>query len=193
MSAYVFIGAGVAALAAAEAVRGLDPSASITLLSDDPHGYYSRPGLAYYLAGELDERILFPFQPHELKQRGFTLEKARVTRILPAEKVVELDGARRIPYDRLLIATGARAVPLDTPGAQLEGVHKLDSLEDARRLVGRSRGAHHAVVVGGGITALELAEGLAARHVKVHYLLRGERYWPNVLDEVESGIIERRL
>ena len=116
MSAYVFIGAGVAALAAAEAVRGLDPSASITLLSDDPHGYYSRPGLAYYLAGELDERILFPFQPHELKQRGFTLEKARVTRILPAEKVVELDGARRIPYDRLLIATGARAVPLETPG-----------------------------------------------------------------------------
>jgi len=193
MSAYLFIGAGVAALAAAEAVHELDPAASITLLSDDPHGYYSRPGLAYFLAGELDERILFPFQPQELNRRGFTLLHARAERILPAEKVVELDSARRISYDRLLIASGARAVPLKTPGAQWAGVHKLDSLDDARRLVDRARGARGAVVVGGGITALELAEGLAARHVKVHYLLRGERYWPNVLDESESSIIERRL
>jgi NAD(P)H-nitrite reductase large subunit len=49
------------------------------------------------------------------------------------------------------------------------------------------------VVVGGGITALELVEGLIARGVKVHYLLRGDRYWSNVLDEQESRIVEHRL
>jgi NAD(P)H-nitrite reductase large subunit len=49
------------------------------------------------------------------------------------------------------------------------------------------------VVVGGGITALELAEGLAARRVKVHLLIRGDRYWSNVLDETESEIVQHRL
>jgi NAD(P)H-nitrite reductase large subunit len=48
-------------------------------------------------------------------------------------------------------------------------------------------------VVGGGITALELVEGLLSRGVKVHYLLRGDRYWSNVLDKQESSIIEHRL
>ena len=50
-----------------------------------------------------------------------------------------------------------------------------------------------AVVVGGGITALELAEGLLARGAKVHYLLRGDRYWSNVLDEAESELVENGL
>ena len=50
-----------------------------------------------------------------------------------------------------------------------------------------------AVVVGGGITALEIVEGLVARGVKTHYFLRGDRYWHNVLDETESRIVERRL
>ncbi|MEJ5225642.1 MAG: FAD-dependent oxidoreductase, partial [Anaerolineales bacterium] len=58
---------------------------------------------------------------------------------------------------------------------------------------GHSGAAVPAVVVGGGITALEIVEGLAAQRVQVHYLLRGERYWGNVLDETESHIVERRL
>ena len=49
------------------------------------------------------------------------------------------------------------------------------------------------MVVGGGITALELTEGLLARGMKVHYLLRGDRYWSNVLDQHESKMVEARL
>ena len=66
-------------------------------------------------------------------------------------------------------------------------------MEDAKHLLKHARRGRVAVVVGGGITALELAEGLLARGMKVHYLLRGDRYWSNVLDEQESRIVEQRL
>jgi len=72
-------------------------------------------------------------------------------------------------------------------------VLKLDDLEDAKHILKSIRRGRTAVVVGGGITALELAEGLRARGMKVHYLLRGDRYWSNVLDEHESKVVEHRL
>jgi NAD(P)H-nitrite reductase large subunit len=75
----------------------------------------------------------------------------------------------------------------------LDGVVKLDDMDDARRILKGCRRGRMAVVVGGGITALEIVEGLRARHVRTHYFLRGERYWGNVLDETESRIIEGRL
>ncbi len=96
---------------------------------------------------------------------------------------------KKLTYDRLLIATGARAVRMDVPGANLEGVVVLDNLDDARRIIKSARRTRSAVVIGGGITALEIVEGLVSRGVKTHYFLRGERYWSNVLDETESGIV----
>jgi NAD(P)H-nitrite reductase large subunit len=101
--------------------------------------------------------------------------------------------AGSLTYDRLLLATGSTAVPLTIPGADLQGVVKLDDYEDARRILSLSRRTRSAVVVGGGIIAVELVEGLLAQGLKVHYFLRGDRYWPNVLDENESRLLEHRL
>src|SRR6185369_13091959 len=110
-----------------------------------------------------------------------------------AEHLLELNDQSTVSYDRLLIAVGAQAMPLDVPGAELEGVLKLDHMSDAKWILKQARRGRTAVVVGGGITALELIEGLLARGMKVHYLLRGDRYWSNVLDEHESSIVEHRL
>lgn len=194
MTSHLLIGSGVAAVAAAETIRKLDEQAVIELIAQDPAGYYSRPGLAYVLSGEVNEKMLFPFSADDFRRLGVRLHSARATRILPAQKMVELDGgSTRLAYDRLLIATGARAIRLNVPGADLEGVFKLDTMEDARRLIRAARPGRSAVVTGGGITALELAEGLAARQMSVHYVLRGERYWPGVLEESESRIVENHL
>src|SRR5262249_23570439 len=73
------------------------------------------------------------------------------------------------------------------------GVVKLDSLDDARHILKLARRRKSAVVVGGGITALELVEGLRARGMEVHYFLRGARYWSDVLDEAESNLVLDRL
>jgi NADPH-dependent 2,4-dienoyl-CoA reductase/sulfur reductase-like enzyme len=190
---HVIIGSGVAGIAAIEAIRSVDPVSSITLIGDDPYGFYSRPGLAYYLSGELHDKALFPRTAEDLQKLNFRSIKGSVTKILGAEHIVELKNESRISYDRLLIAVGARAMPLEVPGADLEGVLKLDHMSDAKLILKQARRGKTAVVVGGGITALELTEGLLSRGMKVHYLLRGDRYWSNVLDEQESRIVEHRL
>ena len=190
---YVIIGAGVAGYAAIEAIRSVDRVGEIIMISDDPHGYYSRPGLAYYLTGELQDKALYPRTLEDYKKIKFSFHKCRVTRILRSEHALEIEGKPRLTYDKLLIAVGARALPLKVPGSKFDGVVKLDHLTDAQNILKLAKSGKTAVVVGGGITALELTEGLLARGMKVHYLLRGDRYWSNVLDQRESKVVEGRL
>lgn len=190
---YVIIGTGVAGLSAVEAIRGVDRSGEVILLGDDPHGYYSRPGLAYFLTGELRDKMLFPKKRDDYARLNFRYHKARVVGINRPSRTLQLEDKPLLSYDKLLIATGASAIPLTVPGANLPGVVKLDHLEDARGILKQVRRGRTAIVVGGGITALELTEGLLARGMRVHYLLRGSRYWGNVLDERESRIVEARL
>ncbi|HSL46692.1 MAG TPA: FAD-dependent oxidoreductase [Anaerolineales bacterium] len=190
---YVIIGSGVAGIAAIEAIRSVDQTGEIALIGDDPYGFYSRPGLAYYLTGELHDKALFPRTAEDFRKLNFHYVKGRVKKILRAEHRVELENLTAISYDRLLLAVGAQAIPLEVLGADLEGVLKLDHMSDAKLILKHARRGKTAVVIGGGITALELSEGLRARGMKVHYLLRGDRYWSNVLDEQESRIIEHLL
>jgi NADPH-dependent 2,4-dienoyl-CoA reductase/sulfur reductase-like enzyme len=190
---YLIIGCGVAAIGAAQAIRRLDSSGTLTIVSEDPFGFYSRPGLAFFLTRESPEETLFPLPKDELKQLATDWIIDRVTRIDPAAHRVWMERRGEVTYERLLIATGSVANLPAIPGIDQEGVVKLDSLEDARQILQLSRRARTAVVTGGGITALELVEGLVARKVKVHYFLRGDHYWSNVLDESESQIVEAHL
>ena len=190
---YVIIGSGPAGISAAEAIRSLDTSGEITLITEDQDGYYSRPGLAYYLTGEIPESGLYPFQPKELQRLRMQHVHGRAVQIKADEHRLILQNGQSTAYDRLLIAVGAQAVTIQNPGVELQGVFKLDTLENARHILKMARKAKSAVVIGGGITALEIVEGLRARGVRVHYFLRGDRYWANVLDEHESRIVEHHL
>ncbi len=190
---YLIVGIGAAGFAAAETIRDHDPSGNIVILSEDPHGYYSRPGLAYYLTGEVTEELLLPFGRQDLQRLNLRLVRAQATRLDLAAHQVAMDREKSLPYDRLLLATGSQAVEPPVPGGDLEGVVKLDHMEDAHHILKLSRRGRAAVVVGGGITALEIVEGLKARGVQVHYFLRRDRYWSNVLDQAESQWIEHRL
>lgn len=204
---YVIVGSGVAGIAAIEAIRRVDDQAEIWLIHDDPHGFYSRPGLAYYLTDEIPEAQLFP-KSVDWKRLRVRRLWGRVTQIDPQQSQVKgtayhpekglfsykvREEAFTLAYDRLLLAVGSQAIPLSVPGTDLQGVVKIDHLEDARRILALARRSRTAVVIGGGITSLELVEGLRAQGLHVHYLMRGERYWSNVLDEVESRIVENRL
>jgi len=193
MSRYVILGAGIAGFSAAETLRSLDPVAEILLVSDDPDGFYSRPGLAYYLTGEIPEKQLFLFSKKGELNLNIQTIKGRVSHLDPITHTIKIDTAGLLTYDRLLLATGAGAMPLNIPGAALRGVVKLDDLEDTRHILSLVRHTKSAVVVGGGVVAVELVEGLVAQGVKVHYLLRGDWFWSNVLDEAEARIVERKL
>jgi NAD(P)H-nitrite reductase large subunit len=193
MTRYVIIGTGISGLSAAHTLSSLEPGANITLVSEDPHGFYSRPGLAYYLTGEIPEKQLFPFLKKGKQKLDVQHTIGRVTRLIPQSHSLEINQQGTMMYDRLLLATGAKSVPLDIPGADLRGIVKLDDLEDTRKILSLVRRTKTAVVIGGGVLGVELVEGLMAHNVKVHYLLRGDWYWSNVLAEVESRMVERNL
>jgi 3-phenylpropionate/trans-cinnamate dioxygenase ferredoxin reductase component len=190
---YVIIGSGVAGVAAAEAIRCQDPGGSLLMIGNEPEGYYSRPGLAFYLTGELNEKQLKPLPDQYFTKMGIQQLVGNVSRIHPNAHQVELEHGQRVQYDRLLIATGAAAAAPRLKGLQAEGVVKLDCLADARQILRQARKTRTAVVVGGGITALEIVEGLVAQRVQTHYFLRGDRYWSSVLDETESCLVLDRL
>lgn len=193
MTRYVLIGSGIAALSAAEAIRQTDATGSITLVSEEPHPFYSRPGLAYLLRKDIGEDQLRIRTEKDIAELRLERLTARVERLEPEARELVLADGRQLNYDRLLLATGALAAPPPFPGANLAGVVKLDSLNDTRRILQLARRRRPAVVVGGGITALELAEGLCTRGMKVQYFLRGTRYLSDVLDEVESRMVLDRL
>jgi NADPH-dependent 2,4-dienoyl-CoA reductase/sulfur reductase-like enzyme len=190
---YLLIGSGVAALSAAESIRRLDAHARITMVSAEHGAFYSRPGLAYVLTGEVPEGQLHIRTPSEIEALRLDRITGTATALDTVAHQVTLGDGRTIGYDRLLVATGAESIHADFPGATLDGVVHVDGLDEARDFVRRAEAAKAAIVVGGGSTALELVEGLHARGVRTHYLLRGERYWSKVFDAVESAIVEARL
>ncbi len=190
---YVIIGNGAAGLSAAEIIRRRDSSGRITIITNEPYGFYSRPGIAYYLMGQLEEAQLISRGPSFYSQNRLDLFFATATELDLARQCVTLADGRRLGYDVLLLATGASAVRPPFPGHDLEGVLTFDTLDDTKRIIRYARKARSAVVVGGGITAMELAEGFHHQGAHTHLLQRGDRVWPRLFDRRESAIIEHRI
>lgn len=202
---YILIGSGVAAIAAAQTIRSADPQGEIHLISDEPDGYYSRPGLAYFITGELSEKQIFPFKEKDFHALDVKRHTATVTAVDTAAQRVKLNPLSHpgrpaqplqhaeLPYDRLLLATGSQALRLSCPGSDATNILKFDTLDDARQMLRQAKRKQIAVVVGDGLISLEMVEGLVAQGMRVHYIMRTARFWMNVLDEVEAGIIQERL
>lgn len=193
MTQYVIIGSGVAGITAVESIRSQDKQSRIIMIGDEKDRYYSRPGLAYFLTDEIPEKFLYPFDQKQHKSLNYHWVNNRVVNIDLSEHTLELKTGEKVRYDRLLVAVGASANMPKIKGINLEGIIKFDTLRDARRIIKLARKAKSAIVIGGGITSLEIVEGLNARGVTTHYFLRGDRYWGRVLDPTESKIVEKRL
>jgi len=190
---YVIVGAGITGLTAARSIRAADPRAQLTLISDERHLPYSRPGLAYYLTNDIPQSQLFPWTEADLRGLRASFLHARAAGLDTTGHVLTLSDQRALAYDVLLLATGAPALLPDIPGSQLQGVVTLDRLDDVTRILSLAKSTRRAVVIGGGITAVEIAEGLAARGVETHYFMRKERFWGAVLDPEESRWVEQGM
>lgn len=190
---YVIVGNGAAGVTAAETIRQQDPLGEIIIVSAEPYPMYSRPGLAYLLVNEISQQQVFARQPEWYQQMRITLLFGKAEQLDVDRQQVVLGDGRILPYDRLLIATGARAVPPPYPNANLKGVVYLDTLDGTMSLMKQARRRRRAVVVGGGITALEMCEGLSRNGVDTHYFLRRDRLWSKVFNDTEAGLLEKRM
>lgn len=192
---HVILGDGAAGMTAVETLRRLDPAGSVTVVSDDPHAAYFRAALTHYLLGELREDQIWAAPPSFYGDLGATRIFARASAVDAAARVVELAGGERVPYDTLLVATGARPRPAPFESAHLGGVVTLRTLQDARAVLDRVAvaGGLRAIVVGGGPLGLESAHALRERGATVTLVVRGARLMPEVLDTVASDLVLSRL
>lgn len=179
----IIIGGGAAGFAAAEMLRRRGYSGTLTMLSDDSDAPCDRPNLSKdFLAGEASEKWL-PLRPSDFyEQNDIDLRLGcRVSGIDVADRTVSLDDGQALPFDRLLIATGAEPVQLPIPGMDQPHVFTLRSAADSRAIIARAEGARTAVVLGSGFIGLEVAAALNARGLKVHVVSRDARPLEKVL------------
>jgi len=179
----VIVGAGHAAAQAVDSLRREGHTGRILLVGDEPGLPYQRPPLSKKcLGGDLDvERLWIRPAAFYDQLRVERLPGRRVTRLDTAGKVLELGDGSRLDYGRLLLATGARARPIDVPGADLDGIHALRTLADVeaiRRDLGPGR---RAVVVGAGYVGLECAASLARLGMSVTVLEVADRVMSRVV------------
>lgn len=191
---FVIIGTSAAGLAGAETARRFAPQAHITLISDESHLPYSRPLLTYLLGGETSREKLFLRPPDYFRDWGFeALLGTPVTRVDAAAHEVHLADGRVIPYDRLLVASGANPRVPRIPGLDLEGVFTLRHLADAERLERHLGQARRVTVVGAGAVGLKAADALSHRGLRVDLLARGAQPLSRVLDPVSAGLLMEAL
>jgi CoA-dependent NAD(P)H sulfur oxidoreductase len=197
----VIVGGVAAGTKAASRARRLDPEAEITVYQEEPEPSISECGLPYFLSGVVERRDeLVARTPEQFGESGIEVRvRHRVEKVEPETKkltVRSLEGGEVFEdaYDRLIFATGARAVLPPISGADLDGVSVLRFLTDSdevRRYV-QERSPKRAVVVGGGYIGLEVAENLCRLGIEVSLIEAEDRvalaYGPEVAERVEEHL-----
>jgi NADPH-dependent 2,4-dienoyl-CoA reductase/sulfur reductase-like enzyme len=190
---YVIVGNGVCGMEAALALRGRDGEARITLVSDEHDHFFSRPALMYVFCGQLTLAATEPYDRDLYSRMGFQRVRGRVRAIRPDERILELQTGPRIGYDRLLLAVGSRARPAPWPGADGPGLHYFVTIGDLQALEQDARPGLRAVVIGGGLIGVEVAEILRHRGLLVTLVVRENWYFPLALDRAEATMVAEHM
>jgi NADPH-dependent 2,4-dienoyl-CoA reductase/sulfur reductase-like enzyme/nitrite reductase/ring-hydroxylating ferredoxin subunit len=190
----VIVGGGAAGFAAAEMLRREKYQGSIVMLSNDDAAPVDRPNLSKdYLAGTAPEEWV-PLRGDDFyADNGIDLRlNADVAAIDARSREVVLADGGKVPYGRLLLATGAEPVRLLIPGADQPNVHTLRSLADSRSIIEGAKTARRAVVIGASFIGLEVAASLRTRGIEVHVVAPEKRPMERILGP-QMGDLVRSL
>ncbi len=190
----VIVGGGAAGHACAQRLRREGHAGRIIICTADSSGPVDRPNLSKdYLAGKapeewmpLGDAAFFAEQRIELRM------STRAVGIDVAAQRLLLDGQEPLPFDALVLATGADPVQLSIPGAKLPHVHYLRTLADSRAIIAEASAGKRAVVIGASFIGLEVSAALRARGVEVHVVASDEVPLARVLGP-EVGAFVRKL
>ena len=193
MAKYLIVGASAAGIGAVEAIRNVDPVGSIAVISDEVCPLYSRPMISDFVSGKAD------FSQMKCRSDAFWTEKniqaltgKKAVALNLSEKTVTLENDAKVPYEKLLLATGGKPFVPKIEGQDKDGVFTFTTIQDAQCLASKIQTikAKSAVVIGAGLIGLSVTEALTKRGLKVTMVELQDKILSLLLDPRASDIVE---
>ncbi|MCG1036146.1 NAD(P)/FAD-dependent oxidoreductase [Polaribacter sargassicola] len=195
MKHIVIIGNGISGVTAARHIRKNSDN-KITIISAETKYFFSRTALMYVYMGHMKFEHTQPYENWFWKKNNIELKQGFVSDVNTDKKELTFKDSSTISYDQLIIATGSKPNKFGWPGQDLEGVmgmyHKQD-LEKLEKYAPNNNVCKRAVIVGGGLIGIELAEMLRSRKIPVTFLVRETSFWNGVLPAQESEMINKHI
>jgi NAD(P)H-nitrite reductase large subunit len=192
MEKIVIIGNGISGVTAARHIRK-NSDKEILIISAETEHFFSRTALMYIFMGHMRYQDTKPYEDWFWEKNRIELLFDYVQNIDVPNKTLQMKSGAPVQYDKLILAVGSKPNKFGWPGQDLKGVQGLYSYQDLETLEESAKTAEHAVIVGGGLIGVELAEMLLSRGIGVTFLVRESRFWGNVLPEKEGELIGRHM
>ena len=192
---YTIIGGSAAGMAAADAIKTIDPNGRVTIFSEESHKPYFRPLIPFLISGkkQADDIALLGQGPYQNTDIDIRLQ-TKVTAVDHEAKTVKLSDGQMVAYDKLLIATGSKPyIPPEISGTDKYGVFALRTLTDARGAADRAAETRHAVMLGGGLLNLKAAFALLERKLKVTLVVRSPEVLSQLMEPDDATLIRNAL
>lgn len=188
----VIIGNGISGVTAARFIRKQSDH-QITIISAETDYFFSRTAIMYIYMGHMRFKDTQPYEPGFWEKNRINLLRAYVEQVDFDQKKLLLKDGEPVKYDKLILALGSEPNKFGWPGQDLNGVGGMYSYQDLERIESFSADLKRAVIVGGGLIGIELAEMFHSRHIPVTFLVREQLYWDMVLPKEESQMVSRHI
>jgi len=192
MEKIVILGNGIAGITAARHIRKVSDNEILVISSETDH-FFSRTALMYIYMGHMTYENTKPYE-------DWFWEKSRIDLLRDYIEEIDFEGKKlkgkkngQVSYDKLILAVGSKSNKFGWPGQDLKGVQGLYSYQDLQLMEENTKGIDRAVVVGGGLIGIEMAEMLATRNIKVTFLVREDNFWDIMLPKEEAQMIDRHI
>jgi NAD(P)H-nitrite reductase large subunit len=192
MEHIIIIGNGISGVTLARHIRKLS-NKKITIISSETEYFFSRTALMYVFMRHMKFEHTQPYENDFWKKNNIDLIFNHVIEVKTNEKQLVFKDNTTLLFDKLVVATGSKSNKFGWKGQDLKGVLGMYSKQDLDYLETLSTNCKNAVVVGGGLIGIELAEMLVSRGINVTFLVREKSFWNGVLPEGESQMINRHI
>lgn len=192
MRKIVIIGNGISGITCARNIRKKSND-EITVVSGETEHFFSRTALMYIYMGHMKYEHTKPYEDFFWAKNRINLVKDIVVTIDTKKRELFTKSNKLIHYDILIIASGSITKKFDWPGQYLKGVVSLYSYSDLEEIEGQTKNIKNAVITGGGLIGVELAEMLHSRAINVTMLVKEKYYWNSVLPQTDASLVGEHI